>query len=80
MTIAVKGSDGTDTEWVMTTGSANTLQSLGFGKDGPNTVKPGDTVTITYFAARNGKPIGFIRSITLPDKREIQLSNGNSNE
>jgi hypothetical protein len=80
MTIAVKGSDGTDTEWVMTTGSANTLQSLGFGKDGPNTVKPGDTVTITYFAARNGKPIGFIRSITLPDKREIQISNGNSNE
>ena len=80
MTISVHNTDGTDTDWVMTTGSANTLQNLGFGKDGPNTVKPGDTVTISYFAARNGKPIGFIRSITLPDKREIQISNGNSNE
>ena len=68
MTISVHNNDGTDTEWVMTTGSANTLQNLGFGKDGPNTVKPGDIVTISYFAARNGKPIGFIRSITLPDK------------
>ena len=80
MTISVHNADGTDTEWVMTTGSANTLQNLGFGKDGPNTVKAGDTVTITYFAARNGKPIGFIRSITLPDKREVTLSNGGSNE
>ena len=80
MTVSVHNADGTDTDWVMTTGSANTLQNLGFGKDGPNTVKPGDTVTISYFAARNGKPIGFIRSITLPDKREITISNGNSNE
>ena len=80
MTIAVHNADGRDTEWVMTTGSANTLQNLGFGKDGPNTVKAGDTVTITYFAARNGKPIGFIRSITLPDKREVTLSNGGSND
>jgi hypothetical protein len=80
MTIGVHNADGTDTEWVMTTGSANTLQNLGFGKDGPNTVKPGDTVTITYFAARNGKPIGFIRAITLPDKREVTLSNGGSND
>jgi hypothetical protein len=80
MTLTVHNADGTDTDWVMTTGSANTLQNLGFGKDGPNTVKAGDTVTITYFAARNGKPLGFIRSITLPDKREITLSNGNSNE
>ena len=80
MTLDVKNADGTTTEWIMTTGSANTLQSLGFGKDGPNTVKAGDTVTITYFAARNGKSLGFIRSITLPDKREITISNGNSNE
>ncbi len=80
MTLKVHNTDGTDTEWVMTTGSANTLQNLGFGKDGPNTVKAGDTVTITYYAARNGKPLGFIRTITLPDKREITLSNGNSNE
>ena len=80
MTIDVDNGDGTKTEWTMTTGSANTLANLGFGKNGPNTVKPGDTVTITYFAARNGKPLGFIRSITLPDQREIQISNGSSTD
>jgi DNA/RNA endonuclease YhcR with UshA esterase domain len=78
MTLAVTNEDGTTTEWVMTTGSANTLANLGFGKDGPNTVTAGDVVTIKYFPARNGNPLGFIRSITLADQREIQISNGSS--
>jgi len=73
MTLEVPNDDGTQTEWQMTTGSANTLASLGFGGDGPNTVIAGDVVTITYFPARNGKPLGFIRSITLPDQRTIDF-------
>jgi DNA/RNA endonuclease YhcR with UshA esterase domain len=73
MTLEVPNEDGTMTEWELTTGSANTLASLGFGGDGPNTVIAGDTVTITYFPARNGKPLGFIRSITLPDQRTIEF-------
>lgn len=73
MTLEVENDDGTKTEWVMTTGSANTLANLGFGNDGPNTVKAGDAVTIRYFPARNGKPLGFIRAITLPDQRQIEF-------
>jgi hypothetical protein len=80
MHLAVPNPDGTSTEWIMTTGSANTLANLGFGTGGPNTVKAGDAVTIKYFAARNGKPLGFIRSITLADKREIQISTGSSSD
>jgi hypothetical protein len=78
MYLAVKNEDGSSTEWVMTTGSANTLANLGFGTGGPNTVKAGDPVTITYFPARNGKPLGFIRSIVLADQREIEISSGSS--
>lgn len=78
MTLQVTNPDGTTTDWILTTGSANTLANLGFGTGGPNTVKAGDAVTITYFPARNGKPLGFIRSITLADKREIQISTGSS--
>lgn len=73
MHLDVPNDDGTTTEWVLTTGSANTLQSLGFGRDGPNTVIAGDTVTIKYYPARNGKPLGFIRSITLPDQRKVEF-------
>jgi hypothetical protein len=78
MHLAVANADGTTTEWIMTTGSANTLANLGFGRGGANTVRAGDTVTITYFASRNGKPLGFIRSITLPDQREVEISTGSS--
>ena len=74
MTLEVPNDDGTTTEWELTTGSANTLASLGFGGDGPNTVIAGDAVTITYFPARNGRPLGFIRSITLSDKRTIEIA------
>jgi len=73
MTIEVKNDDGSMTEWQLTTGSANTLQSLGFGGDGPNTVVAGDVVKITYFPARNGKPMGFIRSITLSGDRTFSF-------
>lgn len=73
MTLDVANDDGSMTEWVMTTGSANTLSSLGFGGDGPNTVIAGDVVTISYYPARNGKPLGFIRTITLPDQRKIEF-------
>ena len=73
MTLDVPENDGSSTEWQLTTGSANTLSSLGFGGEGPNTVIAGDVVTITYFPARNGRPLGFIRSITLPDQRTIEF-------
>jgi hypothetical protein len=73
MTLAVPNDDGSTTDWVMTTGSANTLQSLGFGQGGPNTVVAGDVVTIGYFPARNGKPLGFIRTITLSNSTTIEF-------
>ena len=73
MHIEVDNPDGSKTEWVLTTGSANALSGLGFGRGGPNTVIPGDRVTISYLPARNGRPLGFIRSITLPDDRQIEF-------
>lgn len=73
LTLEVPNEDTSLTEWQFTTGSANTLQSLGFGNDGPNTVLAGDVVTIAYYPARNGKPLGFIRSITFADERTIEF-------
>ena len=73
ITLAVDNEDGSKTEWVMTTGSANVLSSLGFGRGGANTVYAGDVVTITYFPARSGSPLGFMRSITLPNETEIEF-------
>jgi hypothetical protein len=71
--VDVTAPDGTTTEWVMTTGSANVLANLGFGASGENHVKAGDTVTISYFPARNGKPLGFMRTITLSGGRQVEF-------
>ena len=73
MELEVSNDDGSSTVWELTTGSRNTLQSLGFGGDGPNTVIAGDVVTISYYPAHNGKPLGFIRSITLPNQSTIEF-------
>jgi len=73
MTVAVDNEDGSKTEWVLTTGSANTLSGLGFGQGGPNTVEAGDIVTISYMPAHNGRPMGFIRTITLPNQTTIEF-------
>jgi len=73
MTLTVPNDDGTTTDWALTTGSANTLSSLGFGRGGPNTVVAGDVVTIAYFPARNGSALGFIQTITLSGQRTIEF-------
>jgi hypothetical protein len=73
MHVTVTAADGTATEWVMTTGSANVLANLGFGESGANHVEAGDTVTIKFFPARNGKPLGFIRTITLPNANTVEF-------
>jgi hypothetical protein len=76
MHLDVKGPDGTVVSWVLTTGSASTLSGLGFGANGPNQVRAGDEVAIKIFPAISGKPLGFIRSITLANKKEVQISTG----
>lgn len=73
MHIEVTNPDGSAKVWILTTGSANVLQSLGFGANGPNTVKAGDLVDFTYYPAINGSNLGFLRSITLPNKKEVEF-------
>ena len=72
--VIVRNDDGSETEWILTTGSANTLANLGFGDGGSNNVKAGDTVSAVYFPARNGKPLGFVRTINLPGDRQVEFT------
>lgn len=68
--LEVKNPDGTVTEWVLTTGSANVLSSLGVNS---KTIKAGDEVTVMIYGSRNGQPLGFMRRLTLSDKREFEF-------
>ena len=59
--LAVKNADGSTTDWVFTTGSATTLAERGIGKSS-SVLKPGDTITAKFIPARNGNPLGFLKS------------------
>ena len=79
LTLAVKNPDGSTTDWVFTTGSATTLAERGIGKNS-NVLKAGDTITAKFIPARNGSPLGFLKSITTADGRVIVISLGNPND
>ena len=80
LVLAVKNPDGTTTEWVLTLGSATALAQRGIGKTGPNALHAGDNIKVKFIPARNGSPLGFLKSVTMPDGRIIQISAGNPND
>ena len=80
LSILVKNQDGTETKWVFTLGSATALAGRGVGPTGANALHQGDKVTIKFIPARNGSPLGFLKSVTMPDGRVITLSAGNPND
>ena len=80
LTIAVKNADGTTTNWVMTLGSATALAQRGVGKTGPNALHAGDNVSVKFIPAKNGSPLGFLKSVTFPDGHVVQISAGNAND
>ena len=65
MIVAVPNSDGTTTEWTLTTASIQNLTRQGLNK---TSIKPGESLKIVALPARNGNPAGFIRRVDLGDK------------
>ena len=80
LTIAVKNPDGSTTNWVMTLGSATALAERAIGKTGPNALHSGDNIKVKFLAARDGSPLGFLKTVIMPDGRVIQISAGSPND
>ena len=80
LTILVKNPDGSTTPWVLTLGSATALAQRGIGKTGPNALHNGDKITVKFLPARDGSPLGFLKTVVMPDGRAIQISAGNPND
>ena len=72
LTITVKNPDGTTIDWMFTTGSATALAQRGIGKPGPNALQVGEPLTVKFIPARNGSPLGFLKSMTRPDGRVVE--------
>ena len=67
ITITVENDDGTTTDWTFTTGSATALAQRGITKVGPNALKIGEELTVTFTPARNGSPLGGLRTVERAD-------------
>ena len=78
--VAVKNADGTTTEWILTLGSATALAQRGIGKTGPNALHVGDNIKVKFLPAKDGSPLGFLKTVIMPDGRTIQISAGNAND
>jgi hypothetical protein len=74
LTIEVKGEDGVVKTWILTTGSINVLTNAGVSATGPNRLKAGDVIQVSFNPSRNGSNLGFLRSMTLPDKTEAEFA------
>jgi hypothetical protein len=80
LTLTVKNPDGTTTDWVMTLGSATALAQRGIGRTGPNALHPGDNIKVKFLPAKDGSPLGFLKTVWMPDGREVQIAAGQGNE
>jgi hypothetical protein len=80
LSVVVKNADGTNTTWVLTLGSATALAQRGVGKTGPNALHQGDSVTVKCIPAKDGSPIGFLKSVTYADGHTIVVSGGGPND
>jgi hypothetical protein len=60
----VKGDDGQVVHWIGETQNPVTQTNAGWNKV---SFKPGDEVTVTLFPAKNGKQLGRIRQVALPN-------------
>ena len=80
LSLDVKNADGSNTEWVLTLGSATALAQRGIGKTGANALHQGDKITVKFLPAKDGSPLGFLKTVIMPDGRVIQISAGNPND
>jgi len=71
--VDVKGKDGKVVNWAFEGGPPNVIYRQGWRKD---TLKPGDTVTVKGFRAKDGTHLAACTTVKLPDGREVSAGAG----
>ena len=49
------------------------LVNAGLSATGPNRLKAGDVIQVSFNPAKNGSTLGFLRSMTVGDNKEIEF-------
>ena len=64
----VKDDQGNLQHWVSEANAASAISTSGWTK---TAIKPGDTITVVLYAAKNGKTVGRVGKVVLADGREF---------
>src|SRR5690242_17021129 len=80
LSVAVKNEDGSTTSWVLTLGSATALAQRGVSKNRPNALHIRDAESVKCLHAKDGHPLGLLKSVTYADGHTIVVSGGNPND
>ena len=64
----------------MTLGSATALAQRGIGRTGETALHNGDNIKVKFRPAKDGSPLGFLQTVTMPDGRVIQIAAPNATE
>jgi len=80
ITIDVKNANSKTERWAFEMAGPGALRSAGLSREDRGGLKPGDTVTITGIAAKDGSTTGFVHELKFPDGRVFKIggaANGN---
>lgn len=80
LTINVKDADGKNQKWAFELGGPGALRRAGMSREDRGGLKPGDEVTATGLAAKDGSTTGFLQELKLADGRTFKFAtdpNGN---
>jgi hypothetical protein len=80
LTVNVKEPDGKITKWAFELGGQGSLRRAGMSRADRGGLKPGDEVSISALAAKDGSNSGFLQELKLADGRVFKFAadpNGN---
>jgi hypothetical protein len=80
LTVNVTGPDGKVQKWAFELGGPGALRRAGMSREDRGGLKPGDEVTASGLAAKDGSTTGFLQELKLADGRVFHFAadpNGN---
>jgi hypothetical protein len=80
LTVNVTGADGKVQKWAFELGGPGALRRAGMSREDRGGLKPGDEVTASGLAAKDGSTTGFLQELKLADGRVFKFAadpNGN---
>lgn len=76
LTLNVKDADGKVQKWAFELAAPAVLRRSGMSREDRGGLKPGDEITVTGLASKDGSNSGWLQEIKLADGRVIKLVTG----